>query len=131
VPLFRVLGKKGFSHEAKENGAGDWSVWFWKSATDAEAPRSQPAPTVSEAESVADLKLIPLTVVLDVRGLEPPEPMMLTLTALETLPAGHQLVQVNERVPQFLLPILAERGFAYDINESHAAGVLVQIHRIT
>jgi hypothetical protein len=49
------------------------------------------------------------------------------LTALETLPAGHTLVQVNLRVPQFLLPTLTERGYAYDIDESHADYVLVRI----
>jgi hypothetical protein len=49
---------------------------------------------------------------LVVRGFSPPEPMMRTLIGLETLPAGHAVVQINARVPQFLFPVLAERGFA-------------------
>ncbi|MGB3864563.1 MAG: DUF2249 domain-containing protein, partial [Xanthobacteraceae bacterium] len=28
VPLFHVLGSKGFSHEAREIGGGDWEVLF-------------------------------------------------------------------------------------------------------
>ena len=67
--------------------------------------------------------------VLDVRGLEPPEPMVRTLAALEALPAGEALVQVNERVPQFLLPVLTERGFDYEIDASAADRVVVRIRR--
>ena len=56
-------------------------------------------------------------IVLDVRGLEPPEPMVRTLEALAEMPRGKTLVQINVRVPQFLLPKLTERGFTYDIRE--------------
>ena len=66
---------------------------------------------------------------LDVRGLNPPEPLMRTLAALETLPDGHELLQINARVPQFLFPMLVERGFACEVDESHADRVLVRIWR--
>jgi hypothetical protein len=36
-------------------------------------------------------------------------------------------VQVNDRVPQFLLPVLEERGFAFEIDDSQPDRVLVQI----
>jgi len=42
---------------------------------------------------------------------------------------GKELVQLNVRVPQFLLPILAERGYACDVDESRADHVLVRIWR--
>ena len=41
--------------------------------------------------------------------------------------AGHTLVQINSRVPQFLLPVLVERGFAYVIDESQSDRVLVRM----
>ena len=66
---------------------------------------------------------------LDVRGLQPPEPLIRTLAALDSLPDGHQLVHVNERVPQLLLPMLAERGYACELDESHADRVLLRIWR--
>lgn len=47
----------------------------------------------------------------------PPEPMVRTLEALARLPPGKVLVQINARVPRFLLPKLAERGFAYEVRE--------------
>ena len=57
------------------------------------------------------------SLVLDVRGLEPPEPMVRTLEALAAMPRGKTLVQLNVRVPQFLLPKLEERGFSCEIRE--------------
>ena len=54
---------------------------------------------------------------------------MRTLAALETLPEGHVLVQINSRVPQLLFPMLAEQGYACEVDESHAEEVLVRIWR--
>src|SRR5690606_5823715 len=68
-------------------------------------------------------------VVLDVRDLEPPEPMVRTLEALEHLPAGATLVQINVRVPRFLLPRLEERGFTYEVREQAPDLVRVFIRR--
>src|SRR5690606_4371077 len=68
-------------------------------------------------------------VVLDVRYLEPPEPMVRTLEALEQLPAGATLVHINVRVPRFLLPRLEERGFTYEVREQGPELVRVFIRR--
>jgi hypothetical protein len=38
-------------------------------------------------------------------------------------------VQINVRVPQFLLPVLAERGYVFAVDESSADRVLVRIRR--
>ena len=97
----------------------DWSVWFWRWD-------GEPVETSSPAEA----EMIPTdagTVVLDVRGLEPPEPMVRTLTALAGLPEGHSLLHVNVRVPRFLLPVLEERGFDYEIDESRPDRVFMRI----
>jgi uncharacterized protein (DUF2249 family) len=144
VPLFAVLGKRGFVHESEEHAAEDWSVWFWRPVEDAStvdassdvrvtdtasvdaSPGVEPAP---DPAGVAGVSFDDTTIVLDVRGLEPPEPLLRTLAALESLPQGHQLLQINARVPQFLFPMLVERGFACDVDESHADRVLVRIWR--
>jgi uncharacterized protein (DUF2249 family) len=120
VPLYTVMEKQGFAHHTEQLGPEDWSVWFYSQAVppEAEEPRESPATAVlqpgSDDTGAADSEGI---VVLDVRGLEPPEPMVRTLAALEDLPHGATLVQLNVRVPQFLLPQLEERGFTYDIRE--------------
>lgn len=134
VPLYAVLAKRGFHHEAMAHAADDWSVWFWRPAGDS-------APVATDGRRIADggrsggavggdTASAPNVVELDVRGLEPPEPLFRTLEALENLPAGGTLVQVNVRIPQVLLPILAERGFAYEIDETRPDVVLVRIRHI-
>lgn len=112
VPLYGVFAKKGLAHFTERIAADDWRVWFFKGEGDsasapAIAPEEQPAPE-------DDL------IILDVRGLEPPEPMIRTFEALAQMPRGKTLLQINVRVPQFLLPRLDEQGFVYEIREQSA-----------
>ena len=136
VPLFTLLAQRGFAHESTGHAPDDWSVWFWRENADASpAMRKSERPTSSRpsSSSAANKPVTSAgeseTVWLDVRGLQPPEPLMRTLAALETLPAGHQLMHVNSSVPKLLLPMLAERGFACELDESHADQVLLRIWR--
>lgn len=105
VPLYHVLGKQGFTHWTERLADDDWRIWFLRAGAQAEAAG------VPIGAAVPDNDMV----VLDVRGLEPPEPMVRTLEALEQLPRGKALLQINARVPQMLLPLLAERGFAYQL----------------
>jgi hypothetical protein len=88
APLYRVLGKQGFSHHTEQLADDDWRVWFYT-----ELP------------------------VLDVREMDPPEPLVHTLAAIQSLPENGTFVQINVRVPQFLLPKLTEQGFVYEVRE--------------
>jgi len=49
--------------------------------------------------------------VLDVRGLEPPEPLEMALDAIEVLQPGERLRMIHSREPCLLYPLLAQRGF--------------------
>lgn len=137
VPLFGVMEKRGFGHKTEKHADDDWSVWFFRQAkqvnhTAAAAsppPTRQAAPAAHDGAVVTDDGVARTEVWLDVRDLEPPEPLVRTLEALETLPHDNVLVQVNMRVPQFLLPILRERGFHFTIDESQPNEVQVRIWR--
>ena len=122
MPLYAVLGKRGYAHWTERLAEDDWCVWFRAGAAE---PATQAAPRPAADAVPAEEG----TVVLDVRGMEPPEPMVRTLAALESLPAGETLVQVNERVPQFLLPRLAELGFEYEVREPPNGPVRTFIRR--
>lgn len=125
VPLVSVLGQRGFECESEEHAPDDWSLWAWRGAPEPVVPEpAAPAGGVQADGGPRDGELW-----LDVRGLEPPEPMARTLVALESLPPGVTLVQVNVRIPQFLLPVLDERGFTYEIEDGHPDRVLVRIRR--
>lgn len=52
-------------------------------------------------------------IMLDVRGLEPPEPMERVLGALSTLGPGEQLLMIIDRQPRPLYRILQNNGYAY------------------
>lgn len=123
APLYTVLRKRGFEHETQSHAADDWSVWFWR--TGASAATSNDGG--GTASSLDDLTTDPSVVVLDVRDLHPPEPLVRTLAAAERLEPGQTLVQVNLRVPQFLLPMLTEQGYAWEVDESRVDRVLVRI----
>jgi uncharacterized protein (DUF2249 family) len=125
VPLFAVMAKRGFAYESRQDAPDDWSVWFWRD----DAPERVVDEAEGTAASPAGDETSGRTRWLDVRGLEPPQPMLRTLAALEALPEGHELVQINVRVPQLLLPMLAERGYACEVDESLPDRVLVRIWR--
>ena len=106
TPLFQALGKKGFSHEAREIGGGDWEVLFQRSETPVAAqPVAAPAADASGwPEPVQQM---------DNRDLEPPEPMVRILAGLEAMKPGQVLSALLCREPMFLLPQLAARGHAW------------------
>lgn len=67
--------------------------------------------------------------ILDNRGLEPPQPMMRTLAALEDLEAGQQLVILNDRRPMFLFEQLDEMGYLYLTEQQEDGSYRVTISR--
>lgn len=135
VPLYAVLGKQGFEHWTESFADDDWRVWFYTTAADfavAEAAGAAQAGEQAQDGGTGSDDANPEedVVILDVRGLEPPEPMLRTFEALERLPPGKTLVQLNVRVPQFLLPQLAARGFAYEIREQSRELVRIFIRHV-
>ncbi|MCA0008715.1 MULTISPECIES: DUF2249 domain-containing protein [unclassified Mesorhizobium] len=107
IPLFQVLGARGFEPSAKEIGNGDWEVVFTpvgaaqqvgepseRSASTDDMPRDWPEPIME----------------LDNRDLEPPEPMVRTLQAVKTLALGQTMAVLLPREPVFLFDELQVRG---------------------
>ncbi|MGB5427259.1 MAG: DUF2249 domain-containing protein [Gammaproteobacteria bacterium] len=66
---------------------------------------------------------------LDVRGLEQPEPLLRALAVLEELAAGEYLRLLSHRDPLLLYPLLAQQGFAYEGPAVQAKTVEVLIWR--
>ncbi len=103
TPLLLVLESKGFTHEAKELGGGDWEVLFRRSATASKVPAG--------AMASSDSSVWPKPIQhLDNRDLDPPEPMVRILAAVEALHEGEVVSALLCREPTFLLPELAKRG---------------------
>lgn len=123
LPLYAVLGSKGFGHSATKLGEGDWEVTFTPEA--AAVRQSGSAKASSDASAAGWPK--PSTY-LDNRGLEPPAPLVRILDALERLGAGEVLEALNERDPVFLYPELQARGAAIHTDKV-SGGVRILIRR--
>jgi uncharacterized protein (DUF2249 family) len=113
VPLYRVLAKRGFAHWTERRTDDDWLVSFYRGEPAESAP--------SRASSARDT--------LDVRGLEPPRPMVAVLERLETLAPGQTLTVVHDRRPTFLYPQLDARGFAHRTDEPEPGLIRIVIER--
>lgn len=141
VPLYAVLAAYGFAHHTEKLADDDWRVTFYPDAwgrdgaapagiTGPIPPAGPPSGGEIERRDPSEANDRPGTVIeLDVRGLEPPEPMIRTLEALESLPPGGTLVHINVRVPRFLLPELERRGFTHEIQEVSPELIRVHIRR--
>jgi uncharacterized protein (DUF2249 family) len=103
VPLYDVLGKRGFGHWTERHAPDDWWVWFYR----------EPGRRT----------------VLDVRALEPPQPMVRVLEEAERLGPGDELEVRHERRPVFLYPQLDERGFAHETDEPEPGVVRIRVRR--
>src|SRR5690606_23812137 len=67
VPLFHVLGRRGYEHHSVAHAPDDWSIWFYQPTDPVPGPsplRPDPVPTPAPAAGSE--------IILDVRGLEPP-----------------------------------------------------------
>src|SRR5436190_793263 len=69
VPLFELLKQRGFSHDARLIEAGNWEVLFTRDTLNPSANRESPAVS-GAAKSPTE------TMEVDVRGLEPPQPLV-------------------------------------------------------
>jgi uncharacterized protein (DUF2249 family) len=105
IPLFQVLGSRGFESSAREIGNGDWEVIF----TPIDAAEPDPKPTTASGRT----EWPEARLELDNRELDPPEPMVRTLEALETLAPGETLAALLPREPLFLFEELRARGHAW------------------
>ena len=103
IPLFGVMGSRGFSHEAIELDDGEWEVLFRPTGTGMPPPSGDPDRSDAAAWPAPSIDL-------DNRDLDPPEPMARILEAIERMQPGEVLSALLLREPRFLLPELAKRG---------------------
>jgi uncharacterized protein (DUF2249 family) len=109
VPLyyqFDALFRGAFSWEYLVDGPAEFHVKITRLA--ASPSGSLPLPprraVTAQAGTTGDL---------DLRGLEPPEPMLRILTTLEAMPAGSSFRARTDRQPIHLFPELLARGASY------------------
>lgn len=127
TPLIQLLQKKGFESYADAVQPQLVETYFYQKENKTfEAPAAAVVPT--DWESMLQQYKNNLQT-LDVRHLQMPQPMHTILEALDHLPKGQALLVYHKRIPVFLLPELAEKGFDIRIKELDENNVHLLIFR--
>ncbi|MFC4597998.1 DUF2249 domain-containing protein [Cohnella hongkongensis] len=136
TPLFGVLRVKGFAGKAEQIGPEHWistfvnkknRSWLEEGASEDEAADENEAPDVSGDAPAPEGE--PRSIVLDNRGLEPPKPMIRTLSALDRCRPGDEVLIHNDRVPMFLIEELHSLGYPYTVEEQPDGSAKVKIRK--
>jgi uncharacterized protein (DUF2249 family) len=110
MPLYSVLGNKGFEHWT-EKVDSVFNVYFFKdSSKSVEVERGN----VNGQLVSPDYKKV---IEIDVRELAPPEPMIKVLESLSDIDEETVLVVHHHREPAMLYPKLEERGYTAMTNK--------------
>ena len=130
TPLIKILNNKGFSSLVKSEGE---VVKTYFKRREEEKNQSANAKSVVFYVSIEELeteknKFIDNCKEIDVRDLEMPLPMVTILEMIESLPEGQALFVNHKKVPQYLLPELAEKQLITWINEIGEGNVKLLIH---
>lgn len=129
TPLINILAKKGYVYETVFVEKMLVYTYFKKeSANNGLINISLSETRDSQSSELLD-KYSDKTITIDVRELEMPLPMSTILNELHTLPADHLLFVHHKKVPKFLFPELAERGFKWHIQEIKEGDVKLYIFK--
>ncbi len=128
VPLYQVLGKKGLDHWTECRGPEDWWIYFYPSPTGGSGGGAAFSPGAG-GRGAGGTERAPGEVLVDARGLEPPQPMQRILEALANLPESATLRARTDRRPMLLYPKLEERGCRYETQEAEDDGYETRIWR--
>ena len=122
IPLYSVLGKKGFGHKTiNENGV--WRIYFFKEKNNSQGNETGKVSKPEFNEEVFEL---------DVRNLEAPEPMVRILETLPKLSDNTILLVHHHREPLMLYDKLIERGYnaiANKIEENYYKIIITKIKK--
>ena len=122
IPLYSVLGSKGFQHwTEKDNNI--FRVYFFREEKNPETFGQSVPDQISRELNFENV------IELDVRELPPPEPMMKILETLPQIDDNSVLLVHHHREPMMLYPKLEERGFEAITNKINDNYFKVLIYR--
>ncbi|TLS50666.1 DUF2249 domain-containing protein [Paenibacillus antri] len=148
TPLLGLLKMKGYANRVESAAPDHWMVAFlhksqgrarlealdFRTFAGLEEPDSIEETAEETAEGAGE-RAVPVdssepagrVTELDNRGLQPPQPMVRTLKALEGCEPGDRVVIHNDRVPMFLIEELQGLGYSYDVAEQGDGSAKVTI----
>lgn len=138
TPLLGVLKMKGLVGKAEQLEKDHWICTFVnkknKDWLAEDNPNSSETTTETQEEDTHTIQKTetrePKVVQLDNRGLEPPQPMIRTLAALEKANAGDEVHIHNDRVPVFLIEELNGLGYPFIVEDQPDGTAKVKITKV-
>lgn len=118
VPLRRLLASHGFSSFGDKVDDGHWRVWFHR---DGAGESGDAVDLPDDACCGATVQEIDGCLHIDVRGLEPPLPMVAILRLINGLQQPVPVIVHHHREPLYLYPELAAIGWEA-VSLDHLAG---------
>lgn len=123
-PLRRVLAGQGYSSFGEEVEPRHWRISLCRDglgagAEDEGGDGDDGTPKWREGDEIH----------IDVRGLEPPLPMLAILRLIRGLPHSATVIVHHEREPRFLLPELAEIGWQLEQIQGDPGEVRLRLTR--
>lgn len=107
VPLYTVMKMKGFDHSTECVG-GVWHIYFFKGMAEG---GTESRIQVGEPQTAEPRTIEPRTIEIDVRGLEPPEPMVRIIETLPQVDGNTVLLVHHHREPMMLYDKLEHLGY--------------------
>jgi hypothetical protein len=123
APLRRVLADAGFASHSRCLADGHWRVVFRRRG------EGRPVPVDAMVED-ARLWREADGLHIDVRGLEPPRPLVAILRLIDQGRADSALTAHLDRDPVYLYPELADRGWRWSLVPANGEGIRLRLARV-
>jgi Uncharacterized conserved protein (DUF2249) len=124
VPLRRVLGEQGFETFAEQVAERHWRVWCLRLRQQIAPSPATPMQGGGKVWRGAD------GVHIDVRGLQPPAPLIAILRLIETDHHEGVIIAHLNRDPVHLYPELADRGWSAARLDGQPDQFIFRLHKV-
>lgn len=128
TPLLGLMKTKGYLNTVNQIEPDHWTVTFVHKSHKHKLVNSTEVPSI-EDDALTENNFSVQTYELDNRGLEPPQPMIRTLSKLGEASPGDTVIIHNDRVPMFLIEELNTLGYEYSVAEQTDGTAKVTIHK--
>jgi uncharacterized protein (DUF2249 family) len=129
IPLINKLKEKGFSHQTQRNDAGEVRTFLYRNTDEPIPAEENIENNLNPSFDIVFKQFENNMIEIDVRALEMPMPMVTILESIEQLEPHQALYVHHKRLPQYLLPELEQRLFAFASKEEDADNTKLIIYR--
>lgn len=128
VPLYDVLGMRGFVHFTRQLGPDDWEILFLNIGSGQAKPTDTGAAANPEGPAL-DWDAPSATLRIDVSEMVPPEPLIRIMEALEQLPEDATMLVHHVRRPIHLYSRLDALGYQHETRDLGPGQVEILIRK--